>query len=76
VKEISIVNELVSLITNNMNLHIQIADKVFEIPTQQLYMKKEQTYLIKNKGLNISDGFDIHDSNSKRSDVIVTILLV
>ena len=76
VKEISIMNDLVNLITNNMNLTIQIADKVFEIPTQQLYMKKEQTYLIKNKGLNISDGFDIHDSNSKRSDVIVTILLV
>jgi hypothetical protein len=39
-------------------------------------MKKEQTYIIKNKGLYVLDGFDIHDSNSKRSDVIVTILLV
>jgi len=73
VKEISIVNELVNLIANNMNLTIQIADKVFEIPTQELYMKKEQTYIIKNKGLNISDGFDIHDS--KRGDVIVTVVL-
>jgi hypothetical protein len=26
--------------------------------------------------LYVLDGFDIHDSNSKRSDVIVTILLV
>jgi curved DNA-binding protein CbpA len=76
-KEISIVNELINLIINNLNLTIQIADKVFEIPTQQLYMKKEQTYIIKNKGLNISDGFDIHNnSNSKRGDIIVTITLV
>jgi curved DNA-binding protein CbpA len=75
-KEISIVNELINLIINNLNLTIQIADKVFEIPIQDLYMKKEQTYIIKNKGLYVLDGFDIHDSNSKRSDVIVTILLV
>ena len=73
-KEISIVNELVNLITNNMNLPIHIADKVFEIPMQQLYMKKEQTYIIKNKGLYVSDSFDIH--NSKRGNIIVTIALV
>jgi len=74
IKEISIVNELVNLITNNMNLPIHIADKVFEIPIQQLYMKKEQTYIIKNKGLYVSDSFDIH--NSKRGNIIVTIALV
>lgn len=77
VKEISIVNELFNLITNNMNLTIQIADKVFEIPTQQLYMKKEQIHIIKNKGLYVSDSFDVHNnSNSKRGDIIVTITLV
>jgi len=76
VRELSTKNELLDLIINNVNLQIHIADKVFEIPTQHLYMKKEQTYIIKNKGLNNSDSFDIHDSNSKRSDVIVTILLV
>jgi len=76
VRELSTKNELLDLIINNVNLQIHIADKVFEIPTQHLYMKKEQIYIIKNKGLNNSDSFDIHDSNSKRSDVIVTILLV
>jgi curved DNA-binding protein CbpA len=74
IKEISIVNELVNLITNNMKLPIHIADKVFEIPMQQLHMKKEQTYIIKNKGLYVSDSFDIH--NSKRGNIIVTIALV
>jgi len=74
VKEISIVNELVNLITNNMNLHIQIADKVFEIPIQNLYMKKEQTYIIKNKGLNLSHGFDVH--NYEKSDIIVLLKLI
>lgn len=75
-KEISIVNELVTLITNNMNLPIHIADKVFEIPIKELYMKKEQTYIIKNKGLNASDSFDVHNNNSKKGDIIVTIALV
>jgi len=76
VKEISIVNELVNLITNNMNLQIHIADKVFEIPTQQLYMKKEQTYIIKNKGLNnILCNFDINN-NCERCDIIVVLKLI
>ena len=76
VKEISIVNELVNLITNNINLQIHIGDKVFEIPTQQLYMKKEQTYIIKNKGLNnILYNFDINN-NCERSDIIVLLKLI
>jgi len=75
VKEISIVNELVNLITNNMNLQIHIADKVFEIPTQHLYMKKEQTYVLKNKGLNnILCDFDIN--NYEKSDIIVLLKLI
>ncbi len=75
VKEISIVNELVNLITNNMNLTIHIADKVFEIPIQQLYMKKEQIYIIKNKGLSVSDDI-MNYNNSERGDIIVTVRLI
>jgi curved DNA-binding protein CbpA len=76
VREVSIVNELINLITNNLNITLIIADKVFEIPMQELCMKKEQIYVIKNKGLNLSDGFDVDNSNSKRGAIIVTILLV
>ena len=76
VKEISIVNELVNLITNNMNLQIHIADKVFEIPTQEMYMKKEQIYIIKNKGLN-NNLYDFHlVNNYERSDIIIVVKLI
>jgi curved DNA-binding protein CbpA len=74
VREVSIANELTNLIKNNSHLTIQIVDKVFEIPTHQLYMKNEQKYIMKNKGLNISDDFDIH--NFQKSDIIVVIKLV
>jgi hypothetical protein len=75
VRELSTKNELLDLIINNVNLQIHIADKVFEIPTQHLYMKKEQIYIIKNKGLSISDGFDINN-NCERSDIIVLLKLI
>jgi curved DNA-binding protein CbpA len=74
VRKLSIADELVNLINNNLNLMIQVADKVFEIPIEKLCMKKEQIYTIKNKGLCILDEFDIH--NLERSDIIVKIKLV
>jgi curved DNA-binding protein CbpA len=74
VRELSTKNELLDLIINNINLQIHIADKVFEIPTQHLYMKKEQIYIIKNKGLSISENI-MNYNNSERGDIIVTIKL-
>jgi hypothetical protein len=74
VREVSILNELTNLVNSDMKLTIEIAGKVFEIPTEHLYMKKEQTYIIKNKGLNIADDFDI--SNFQKSDIIVLIKLI
>ena len=74
VREVSIQNELSNLVNSNMKLTIEIADKVFEIPTEHLYMKKEQTYIIKNKGLNVSHDFDI--SNFQKSDIVVVIKLI
>jgi predicted nucleic acid-binding Zn-ribbon protein len=75
VRKLSIDDELVNLITNNFNLMIYVADKVFEIPIEKLYMKKEQIYTIKNKGLSILDEFDIIQ-NFERGDIIVKIKLV
>lgn len=74
VREVSIANELTNLIKNSSQLTIQIADKVFEIPTHQLYIKNEQKYIMKNKGFNVSDDFNIH--NFQKSDIIVVIKLV
>ena len=81
-REISIKDELSNLLLNQINLTIQIADKVFEIPIQQLYMKKEQNYTIKNKGLischdfDINDIHDINNNFNEKADIIVTIKLV
>lgn len=74
VRKVSIVDELPNLILNNVNLTIEIADKVFEIPIQELYIKKEQTYAIKNNGLKMCDDFDIN--NLDKADIIVTIKFV
>jgi DnaJ-class molecular chaperone len=71
--EISIVNELYDLITNNADYTLQIANKYFNIPIQKLYMKKEQKYTIKNEGLSkIIDDFN----NSEKANIIVTVRLV
>jgi curved DNA-binding protein CbpA len=82
VREISIENELINLITNDLNLIIKLADKVFEIPLHQLNMKKEQIYVIKKKGLischdfDINDIHDINNNCNEKADIIVTIKLV
>ena len=76
VREVSIVNELINLMTNNMNLTIEIADKVFEIPLSELKMKKEQIYTIKNEGLTSNDDFDIKNNYHEKTNIIVTINLI
>lgn len=73
-KTISIINELYNLIINNLNLKIEIADKVFEIPIHELYMKNEQFYTIKNKGLKLCDDFDIN--NSERGDIFIFLKFI
>lgn len=60
-------------IISNSNLQFKIDQTVFEIPTERLYLKREQLYRIKNKGLTrIKD--DIYDV-SERADIIVKLLI-
>ena len=60
-------------IISNSNLQFKIDQTVFEIPTERLYLKREQIYRIKNKGLTrIKD--DIYDV-SERADIIVKIVI-
>ena len=60
-------------IISNSNLQFKIDQTVFEIPTERLYLKREQMYRIKNKGLTrIKD--DIYDV-SERADIIVKIVI-
>jgi len=79
--KLSMIDELYKLIINNMDYTFQISNKFFSIPIQNLYMKKEQKYVIKNQGLckhkgqicnNIFDDFN----NSEKSNIIVTIKLI
>jgi hypothetical protein len=73
-------NSLTNLILNNSNIIVTICDKEFSIPVSELYMKKEQIYIIKNKGLvKMSDScnddyIDIYDVSNK-ADIIVNIIL-
>jgi len=76
IREVSILNELIHLIKTNTNIKIELASKVFEIPIQQLYMKNEQIYVIKNAGLFIFDDFDVNNTYSKKTDIFVKVKLI
>ena len=72
--KLNIVNDLVNLISNNDDILINIGDKKFNIPISELYLKKEQIYLIKNQGITSPDDNNINDIKN-RSDIIIKIIL-
>ena len=77
IREVSIADELIHLLTSNTNLKIELSNKVFEIPIEELYMKKEQIFTIKNRGLNLLDDFNVNITYySEKADIIVKIKLV
>jgi curved DNA-binding protein CbpA len=61
-------------IINNENISFYLGDKEINIPLSELYMKSEQYYRIKNKGLLKQDVIDLYNISNK-SDVIVKIIL-
>jgi curved DNA-binding protein CbpA len=74
-KEINMEKDVIDLLNeNNKKIYIKISEKVFEIPVSELYMKREQTYRIKNVGL-VKSKKDIYDL-SEKSDIIVKIIMV
>jgi curved DNA-binding protein CbpA len=71
-KRISIKDELIELIQDNIDVKIYIGEKVFEISTKELNMKKEQVYVIKNMGLlkNVDDlDFETYFDDQKNKDL-------
>jgi hypothetical protein len=52
-----------------------IGDKVFDIPCEELYIKKKQKYIYKRKGISKIDTKDVYDV-TKRGDVIVHLTLL
>jgi len=73
-RKISIKEELYKLIENNLDISINIGEKIFEIPTHELKLLREQVYIIKNKGILKTDELELNAS-FKKADIIVTIKL-
>lgn len=71
---ISIKEELHELLKNNLNIELNIGNKVFEIPTPELKLQKEQIYIIKNNGILKTDHLEL-SASLKKADIIVTIKL-
>lgn len=69
---ILIKEELHELLQNKLNIQVNVGNKVFEIPTAELKLKKEQIYIIKNNGILKTDHLELSVS-LKKADIIVTI---
>jgi curved DNA-binding protein CbpA len=67
-------HEIHNIILNDGFICVDLGDKEFQIPLSNLYMKKEQTYKIKNAGLSKIKK-DIYDV-SEKTDIIVNITFV
>ncbi len=69
-------DELINLLENNLNIELNIGEKVFEIPTNELKIKKEQCYVLKNKGLLKIDDMSMDLNLIKKADIIVRITII
>lgn len=69
---ILIKEELHELLQNKLNIQVNVGNKVFEIPTAELKLQKEQIYIIKNNGILKTDHLELSVS-LKKADIIVTI---
>jgi hypothetical protein len=65
---------LINEIWNKENLFINIGERVFEIKRDELLIKREQTVVIKGKGISKTNTRDIYDISNK-SDIIICIEL-
>ena len=72
--EIKAYSDIVEKILNNRTISIEIGNQEFEINLSNLYMKREQYYRIKNKGLSKIKK-DIYDV-SEKTDIIVKIIII
>ena len=68
-------NDLLDLTTNNRFVSLSISDRSFSIPMNQLYIKREQIYILKCQGISKILENDIYNVSCK-SDIIVKIRIV
>jgi len=73
--EISISYDLTKLIMTDSNMiDFNVGDKMFSIPLNKLYIKKEQFYVLKGCGISKAKK-DIYDIDEK-TDLIVKVILI
>jgi hypothetical protein len=66
--------DLADMVINNQNISFNIGNETFFIPLSELYLKREQYYRLKGRGLvNIKK--DLYDLTDK-SDIIVKIIFI
>lgn len=65
-------NNLPNMILNKENIQVEIGVKKWDIPINELFIKKEQHYRIYKKGISKINEDNIYDIND-RSDIIVHI---
>lgn len=66
--------DLADMVINNQNISFNIGNETFSIPHSELYLRREQHYRLKGKGLvNIKK--DLYDLSDK-SDIIVRIIFI
>ena len=68
-------NDIPDLIKKDEKICFKIGKKEFYVPVNNLYMKTNQYYRIKNEGLSKINENDIYDVSTK-SDIIVNITLI
>jgi len=66
---------LLDITTNNQFVSLSISDRLFSIPMNQLYIKREQIYILKCQGISQILENDIYNVSCK-SDIIVKIRIV
>ena len=71
--ELNLDNDIPNMIRNNNNIIINICNIELFIPISEIYMKKEQYYTIKNRGLT-KIKTDIYDI-SEKADIVVKIIM-
>lgn len=72
--EVNFQSELYNYILLDESIKVNIGEKFVSVPISSLYMKKEQTYQIKNQGLSKIKK-DIYDI-SEKSDIILNIKII
>jgi len=71
--KLSAYQELCAKIINQSSIEVDVGNNVFNIPISELYMKKEQYYKIKGKGISKIKN-DIYDITEK-ADIIVKMVI-